>query len=210
MGELREGRLRQGWGYEDDQDLRRVAKVWGPGFSNWKDLSSAQQETARHFPMLGLAPSDMQAGDIVLLPNLPDPGTFSLCEITGPYDFRMLKVESGQDYGHIRPAKLIDNCEGTPNDCQYVGEGLRRTLRCRSRLWRIDKLEKEVAKLVDAAKRGVRFLDRDGAEARFRQLLGEANALLHSVQSEARQRLRTRIKSETISTVARAENLRNF
>ena len=77
MKELQKGNLRQGWGYEASQDLNRV---WALRQSKGV-LDPDQAATLRHLPMLGHGYGTMQKDDIVLLPNLPDPATFSLCRL---------------------------------------------------------------------------------------------------------------------------------
>src|SRR5437762_11205891 len=80
--ELNLGRLRQGWGYDHSQDLRLVDKIWNWEGGDWSRLSEDQRNAAGHFHMLGKYPGSMKNRDIVLLPNLPEDGTFSICRLT--------------------------------------------------------------------------------------------------------------------------------
>ncbi len=151
----------------------------------------------------------MQENDIVLLPNLPDPGTFSLCRLrSGSYDFHPISMDGeDKDCDHIRPAELIRGCEGIPNDNPAVKPGIHRTLRCRSRLWRIDHLEKEVRALCKAAVEGTSFVETKGAQIRFIRLLGEVNQVHRDARHEARQRIREQLTIERLRDIARAEDL---
>ncbi len=45
MDEIRAGRLRQGWGGTEDQDLRKVEAVWNWHRGKRSDLSAAQEVT---------------------------------------------------------------------------------------------------------------------------------------------------------------------
>jgi hypothetical protein len=206
--ELRQGRMRQGWGYAANQDLQQVAKI----LANDRDrLSEGQKETLRHLRMLGLPPDGMQEGDIVLLPNLPDPSTFSLCRIkAGSYQYApipMTEIRNSEDCGHIRQAELIHGCEGIPNDNPLVDPKIRRTLRCQTRLWRIDHLEKEVQLLCDAAGAGTVFETVGGIEKRFHKLLGEAEGVVRDGRRSALLRFREVLTGAKVHEVARAAEL---
>lgn len=207
MSELRAGRLRQGWGGDPDQDLRKVAQIWTPEGGDWDALSSAQQQTWRHFAMLGMGDWSMQVGDVVLLPNLPDPGTFSLCRISGAYSFEPIRIEAGfYDCGHIRAAQLIPGCEAIKNDNAAVAPGIQRTLRCQSRLWRIDHLQEGVNKILAAAERGEN-LEAGGAGVRLTRLLREIRYSLREAQREARDRIRPQITIQQLRDIERAAQL---
>jgi hypothetical protein len=91
--ELKAGRLRQGWGYDQSQDLRVVTK------KEWQDRSPQQAETYRQRHMLG-GEGGWQLGDIILIPIVPTWGMFALADVVGPYRF---EIPPGyEDYGHIR------------------------------------------------------------------------------------------------------------
>jgi hypothetical protein len=94
--EIRAGRLRQGWGYDDCQNLKRIAGRWSE--VSWAEpetpeVGERQEEAWRHWRMLGndsppsMRSDAMQIGDIVLVPNMPTDGRFTLCRITGPYEW---------------------------------------------------------------------------------------------------------------------------
>lgn len=127
--ELQAGRLRQGWGYADEQDLRKVAKV------PRNERSAEEHETYRHRHMLG-EEGGWQEGDIVLVPNLPEQGMFALARVTGPYRYEIDKEQGERgDFGHIREVELLTE-HGVANTSEIVGSGIRKTLGNRSRVWR--------------------------------------------------------------------------
>ena len=129
--ELSNGRLRQGWGYDPTQDLRRIQDAWHEN----KPLTEMQAEASRHWRMAdGPADDYMNVDDIVLVPNMPLDGLFTLCRITGRYDFR-IPPEIG-DFGHFRPVEVLTP-HGVANEHELVDAGLRRSLRYQGRLWRI-------------------------------------------------------------------------
>ena len=91
--QLENGRLRQGWGYHDDLDLRKLKK---------KDKK--ENETIawnRVFLML----EEIKKGDIVVVKNIPDNQSFTLVRVTGEYDFNLDKNVG--DYGHYLPVEKI-------------------------------------------------------------------------------------------------------
>ena len=122
--ELQAGRLRQGWGYAPEQDLRKVmekpSEEWSP----------TERETVRQRHMLG-KDDGWQIGDIILVPKVPERGMFALAEVTGPYRFE-IDPDRG-DYGHIREVKLLTP-DGVANTS--VGSDIRGTLGNRGRVWR--------------------------------------------------------------------------
>ena len=129
--ELSEGRLRQGWGGYPEQDLRYIEEAWREGGS----LTKEQADASRHWRMNdGPADDYMNVGHVVLVPNMPHDGLFTLVRIRGPYEFEINKKHG--DFGHLRAVEILTPT-GVANEHQLVDAGLRRSLRCRGRLWRI-------------------------------------------------------------------------
>ena len=129
--ELQSGRLRQGWGWHESQDLHRLEDLW----TKRHRLSDIQDEAARHWRMgNGQGENYMQIGDLVVVANVPDDGLFTICRIRGDYEYEIAK-EFG-DFGHVRPVEVL-TLEGVSNDHRLVHADLRRSFRCRSRLWNI-------------------------------------------------------------------------
>ena len=141
--ELFEGRLRQGWGGHPEQDLRNIEEAWRDGIP----LNNNQALASRHYRM-GDGPVDdyMNHGDVVLVPNMPHDGLFTLVRIQGPYDFK-INQEQG-DFGHLRPVEVLTP-KGVANEHQLVDAGLRRSLRCRGRLWRISNYSECLEHIIE-------------------------------------------------------------
>ncbi|MTI15911.1 hypothetical protein E1162_01510 [Rhodobacteraceae bacterium RKSG542] len=139
--ELQEGRLRQGWGYDQSQDLRQVAKL------DVKDQSAVQRETFRHRHMLGKE-GGWQNGDIVLVPNMPEQGMFALVKVTGPYRFQI--DHKDHDFGHIREVELLTK-QGVANTNPYVDSELRSTLRNAGRAWEIRGRDAAIMRILEHA-----------------------------------------------------------
>jgi hypothetical protein len=98
LGELRAGRLRQGWGYNPGQDLRLVQAEISRGGKWWERLTKEQNEVRLHLKMLSKSDGGIQVGDRILLPNLPEEGPFFLvAEVTGEYYFDMLSLSGDTD-----------------------------------------------------------------------------------------------------------------
>ncbi len=72
--EVQAGRLRQGWGFDETQDLRIIKEQIEA--SGWGALSADQKAAWGHWRMLGEDSSNPQdamcIGDWVILPNVPD------------------------------------------------------------------------------------------------------------------------------------------
>ena len=129
--ELHRGRLRQGWGWDQTQDLRNLEDLR----ENGDELSVIQKQAGRHWRM-GNGPGDdyMQVGDLVTVLNVPSDGLFTICQIKDDYDYEV--AHEFEDFGHVRPVKVLTP-DGVSNDHSLVHADLRRSFRCRSRLWNI-------------------------------------------------------------------------
>ena len=138
LDQLREGLLRQGWGWCRSQDLHRLQDLW----HKREELTEDQREAERHWRMgnwrkgVGQEKEEdyMKIDDLVVVPNMPDDGLFTICRIVGPYRFE--RSEDHKDFGHIRPVEVLTP-NGVANDHRLVQADLRRSFRCRLRLWNI-------------------------------------------------------------------------
>src|SRR4051812_1791390 len=100
---LDRGELRQGWGYRDDLDLN----VLGPlvNEKGRKALDDQQRAAWRRCQRMWPGHWDpIRADDILLLPKVPHPGSFSLVRVVGPYRF---SVHPDGDLGHILPVEVL-------------------------------------------------------------------------------------------------------
>ena len=95
--ELQEHRLRQGWGYDDKLDLRRL---------NEKVVSKAQLDPQEReawdrccYMLLYI-----KVGDLVAVKNVPARDKFTIVRVTGPYDFTLGDQE---DYEHVLPVEIV-------------------------------------------------------------------------------------------------------
>lgn len=157
MRELEEGRLRQGWGYDPCQDLRRIAKKVEAG----RHLNDDEQDARRNRRLLDTEPDGVKPGDVLVLPNLPEDGWWVLARAAGPYEFTISNEVSGagKDYGHIVPVKPVRDRLGNiakvdPYN-EKVDARLRASMRTRSRMWSLDALGDRVENLLLAIEGGV-------------------------------------------------------
>lgn len=131
MDELNNGRLRQGWGWDEGQDLRDFKVGEGAG---------------RNRSMF----NKVKKGDILLVPQLPNWGEIAIVEATEDwsvgYEFKI--DENLGDYGHIFPAKFIKRF--TRNNENVTGN-LRSTLKNPSRFWSINHYSDDVDILLNAS-----------------------------------------------------------
>ena len=128
--ELSEGRLRQGWGWDEAQDLRNFKLDEGAG---------------RNRPMF----NKVKKGDILLIPQLPNWGEVALVEATEDWN-KGYVFEIDQtlgDYGHVFPAKYLKKF--TRNNENVTGN-LRSTLKNPSRFWNINHYSDDVEILLSS------------------------------------------------------------
>lgn len=126
--ELDNGRLRQGWGYLEGQNLNNFTIDDGAG---------------RNRAML-----KVKKGDILLIPRLPDWDSVTIAKATEDwekgYKFEIDK-ELG-DYGHIFPVKKIKSFVRANG---FVDARIRTTLKNVGRFWNITYLKNEIDKIID-------------------------------------------------------------
>lgn len=143
---LEEGELRQGWGYQKEQDLTVIGPLF---YEAGRDaLSVDQKATWRRVQRFWPEHWDpVREGDRILLPKVPALGRWRLVEVAGAYRFDPHPLTS--DHGHILPVRTIVGDIANTNVA--VGAGLQRTMRNRSPMWKIDHLADELDRLVAAA-----------------------------------------------------------
>jgi hypothetical protein len=185
--ELVQGRLRQGWGYRKDQDLRDVQKL------DWNEKNEWQRETERQRHMLGES-GGWQEGDIVLVPNMPHRGMFALARVTGPYQYEI--DPDRQDFGHIREVELLTP-HGIANTSSIVGSGLRATLRNAGRTWRVKGRDAEFERVQHHAK-DPEITKESSETERVRGVMGDA-------MDTALQALRTDFDTRVSDALGKAE-----
>jgi len=152
------GILRQGWGYCDEQDLRKIYdKQKDPNF-DWKEYSSDELDAWRSAKMLGkYVPATWNpilVGDIILVPNMPKDGFFTLCRVTGDYSYS--DDTEVRDLRHMLPVEVITK-GGVANSNKFVDAALRQSLRCPGRLWDISSYKGCIDKIISL---GYKFIQR--------------------------------------------------
>ena len=131
--ELEQGRLRQGWGYAENQKL-----------PDTKD-SDARKNLSMY--------NNVKKGDILLIPRLPDWGSVAIAEAAEDWDnkekgyrFEIAKLGDGnEDFGHIFPANYIGCFNRHGKD---VSGNIQSTLKARNRFWNISRLSEDVEKII--------------------------------------------------------------
>lgn len=160
------GRLRQGWGADDEQNLELIAAALRRGAS----LSVPQQEARRALRMLTSWEQGMRFGDVVVAPNLPEYGRLSIFQVTGSYAWSPVVARRfGDRFGHVLPVDLLvaDLDRRDP----VVSDGLRAMLGVQTRLYNISGYGGDVERLIG----GNPSTDRWGelwTEAEYERLFG--------------------------------------
>ncbi|MDC0750004.1 restriction endonuclease [Polyangium mundeleinium] len=141
--ELKAGRLRQGWGYREDQNLETIAARKRKDAGITDEQQAAWRGNRR---MLGAEPDSIQKGDVILVAHLPNDRHWSIVRVVGPYRFQIPKAP--KDYGHILPVELLSEERPVGFQAKGVAAGLRQTMRNLSRLWNIDHLGEHVEQIL--------------------------------------------------------------
>lgn len=125
--ELEQGRLRQGWGYDKNQEL-----------PDTKDSGARKNLSMYH---------NVKKGDILLIPRLPDWGSVAIVEATEDWDkaYGFEIDDEKKDYGHIFPAKYIGCFNRHGKD---VSGNIQSTLKARNRFWSISRFSEDIEKIM--------------------------------------------------------------
>ena len=96
--ELKNGRLRQGWGYDATQNLEliRAALQKGEGLT---DLQASCWRGNRR--LLSSERDGIREKDIIIVPHLPKYGVWSIVRVVGPYRYEI--PDTTGDHGHVVP-----------------------------------------------------------------------------------------------------------
>jgi hypothetical protein len=95
--ELRERRLRQGWGYDEKLDLRKLneKRLAGLPFDDQE-----RQAWDRCCPML----LSIHEGDLVVVKNVPTAQEFAIVKVVGGYSF----MDPNDGYGHVLEVEIVN------------------------------------------------------------------------------------------------------
>ena len=128
--ELEQGRLRQGWGYTENQKLPET------------EDSGARKNLSMY--------EKVKKGDILLIPRLPDWGSVAIAEAVEDWNdkekgYRFEIDDEKKDFGHIFPAKYIGCFNRHGKD---VSGNIQSTLKARNRFWNISRFSEDIEKII--------------------------------------------------------------
>jgi hypothetical protein len=128
-GELQEGWLRQGWGWDPKQDLRAMTVDAGAG---------------RNRPMF----NRVKKGDYILIAHLPQYGQITIAEATEDWDkgYNFSLWAKTNDHGHIFPAKPLLNFR---RGSKGIPASIPDTFRNPSRFWNVSHLRKDIKTVLN-------------------------------------------------------------
>ncbi len=127
--ELKEGRLRQGWGFDPGQDLRNMTV----------DEGASRNKRMRVV---------VKKGDILLIPRIPEWDKVTIVEATEDWiiGYRFEIYEPYGDYGHIFPARFIKYFKR--NSSAVSGE-VRSSLHNPMRFWNMDYYGDSIDEIIN-------------------------------------------------------------
>ena len=182
LGGNQGGWLRQGWGWHDGLDLRLIKAKRERG----EPLGTDEQDAWRNSPMLGKdagrGNDAIMVGDLVLLPNIPVNGQFSICEVTGDYQYGEPLADHG-DFRHMLPVKRL----GFPvaNSHAMVPDTLRTRLKARNRIVRLHEFHDNLMELSKLSAK-----DAGTASSGVERVLSIAQSELQDTATEFADKLR--------------------
>ena len=142
--------LRQGWGYEDEHNLKLLSKA--------NTLVPIDQ--VANLRMY----NGVKRGDIILIPRIPNCNFVTIAQATSDWDtgYKFEIDKNMRDYGHQFPAKYLNHFS---RDNKHVLSDVVSTLKARQRFWRLsaspDSIEalrrRETSELIDNVESEDRF-----------------------------------------------------
>ena len=129
--ELKKNQLRQGWGYNENQNLRNSENVLDDG-------------ARRNLPIY----DKVKKGDYLIIPHLPTWDTVTIAQATEDFkDGYRYEIDAElNDFGHIFPAKFVK--EFNRHNIN-VGANIKSSFKCISRFWNMDYCENDIQKLIN-------------------------------------------------------------
>lgn len=117
--DILKGKLRQGWGTEG-MDITKPYEDYLKAWRNVWGEESDEVYIRRKYNNIAMM-SDMQVGDIIIIPKLNvqyenDWSSFTIAECKGSYSFSPIN----NDFGHIIPIKVIASCKYSHNASSNV------------------------------------------------------------------------------------------
>lgn len=141
--EAQRGRLRQGWGWDESQNLEVIAEAQRLG----RPLTDLQRLAWRARRMRTSADGGMRVGDVIVAPNLPEWGRLSVFGLVGSYTWAPEELPGRLDrFGHVLPVELL--VANIDRRAPVVSDALRAMLRPQTRLYRITEYGGDVERVV--------------------------------------------------------------
>ena len=170
--ELDRGRLRQGWGWRPDQDLRDMT------------FDGGASRNRRMF-------NEVKKDDILLVPHLPDYGQVTIVQAkenwNSGYEFDL--PEETRDHGHSFPAKKKITFY---RQAEVVSGGIRSTFRCHLRFWNIDHLGQDIETICKAKDE-----QRNNVVSHADRLAAAIDKPFNSIREELRKNIYEEISHES-------------
>lgn len=140
--EATKGRLRQGWGWDDSQNLDVIAEAVRRG----RDLNDEQRVARRARRMRTSEPDGMRLNDLILAPNLPTWPWLSVFRVAGSYRWDRLDITRFDKFGHVIEVELL--ADRIDRHGPRVSDAVRSMLHPQTRLYRIDNVGGDVERMV--------------------------------------------------------------
>lgn len=155
--EIDQGRLRQGWGWKNEHDLRLLERHVRAG----KPLTEEDARVWRNRRMLDTESDGLRRGDVLLIPNVPDMQRWIVVRVSGtPYTFAPIvaRGRDGADYGHIVGVDAVRQPNGkigvVEPENSHVDPRLRTSMQRSARISSIDSLGGAIDDLIAAIESG--------------------------------------------------------
>lgn len=129
--ELMENRLRQGWGYNSEQNLRHPERI-------------ADDGARRNLPIF----NKVKKGDYLIIPHLPTWDTVTIAQAIEDFDkgYKYEIDKTLEDFGHIFPAKFVKKFNRHNIN---VGGNIKGSFKCVSRFWSMDYCKDDIQKIIN-------------------------------------------------------------
>ncbi len=164
--------LRQGWGWENSHDLRKLSKA-----------DHIPREHGANVRMY----NKVKKGDIILVPRIPEWEFVTITRATEDWNtgYRFEIDQDMRDYGHQFPAKYLHYFS---RNNRHVRGDVRSTLKCQSRFWNMSYYAGSLQPLVDLTVDDL-ITDEERGNRFKRTVLGVMEPIKATIEKEINQKL---------------------
>lgn len=145
--ELKEGRLRQGWGWDGTNLINAQKDKWVTKQCEKDKFDGNEKYYKTKFNNLKIM-LDIEEGDIIIIPKMPTSSQFTICKAAGKYEFKNPVGYNRDDFRHVIPIDV-----DSKREFYYLGNEYCRNIHAKLRAYQSPVNNVWNEKIQDVAKK---------------------------------------------------------